>query len=95
MSFDREVFTREGFKAAQQPHAWLSAAEKLAAAAELIMSDQVRHEVPYFRAYENAQHEALSYACASPGGRESPRLSMMLPTICLRSCFTPSRSKTC
>src|SRR5438105_3825329 len=66
MSFDRDAFMREGFKAAQQPHGWLSAAEKLAAAAELIMSDQVRHEVPYFRAYEKAQHEALSHACVSP-----------------------------
>jgi hypothetical protein len=65
MSFDRDAFTRDAFKAAQQPHSWLSSAEKLAAAAELIMSDQVCLEVAYFRAYENAQREALSLACAS------------------------------
>jgi hypothetical protein len=61
-----ERWPEELFKAAQQPHAWLSTAEQLAAAAELILQDQVRHEVPYFRAHEAASQEALAVACASP-----------------------------
>jgi hypothetical protein len=61
-----ERWPEELFKAAQQPHAWLSTAEQLAAAAELILQDQVRHEAPYFRAYDAARQEALLAACASP-----------------------------
>jgi hypothetical protein len=61
-----ERWPEELFKAAQQPHAWLSTAEQLAAAAELILQDQLRHEAPYFRAYDVARQEALSAACASP-----------------------------
>jgi hypothetical protein len=61
-----ERWPEELFKAAQQPHAWLSTAEQLATAAELILQDQVQHETPYFRAYDVARQEALSAACASP-----------------------------
>jgi hypothetical protein len=67
------------FKAAQEPRAWLESAEKLYAAAELILQDQVRHEIRYFRAYDAATQEALSKACVSAEGAASAEIKADAP----------------
>jgi hypothetical protein len=54
------------FKAAQHPNGWLDIATRLAAAAELILLNEVAQEVPYFRAREEATQTALALACAAP-----------------------------
>lgn len=46
------------YQFAQRPSAWLSVAEKLQEAAELILTDQVKYEQPYFTAYEDASQRA-------------------------------------
>jgi hypothetical protein len=56
------------FKSAQQPNQWLISAERLRAAADVILQDQVKREIPFFRAYEAAVQEALPHACVSPEG---------------------------
>ena len=56
------------FKAAQGPRGWLESAKRLSAAAELILSDQLQHEVPYFRAHQAATDKALALACATING---------------------------
>lgn len=57
------------YKAAQNPTSWLLSAERLRDAAEVIIRAEVVREVPYFRAHNEAEQEALSIACT--GSNES------------------------
>jgi len=56
------------FKAGQQPSQWLMSAKRLRAAAELILADQVKQEIPFFQAYEAPVQQALPHGCVSPEG---------------------------
>ena len=51
------------YRAAQSPLSWLVSAERLRDAAEVILQAEVVREIPYFRAHDEATHEALSIAC--------------------------------
>ena len=52
------------YRAGQKPVCWLLSAERLRDAAEVILSAEVVKEIPYFRAHEEATHQALSIACS-------------------------------
>lgn len=73
-SIEREAFRKLTFKGAQNPSSWLSWAERLSDAAELIFAGEVHKEVPYFRAHAAATNEALAKACAIPNGTGSAEI---------------------
>jgi hypothetical protein len=52
------------YRAAQRPLSWLISAERLRDAAEVIIRCEVVGEIPYFRAHDEATHEALAIACS-------------------------------
>lgn len=54
------------FQAAQKPVRWLVSAERLRDAAELILGDQVKQEVPYFRAVNDARTQCIFPLASSP-----------------------------
>lgn len=54
------------FQNAQKPVMWFSSAERLRSAAEIILADQVKQEVPYFRAVDAAGIEAELRAQNAP-----------------------------
>lgn len=62
MTPDLKDFAKELFKAGQRPVAWLWSAERLRDAAEAIMEHERPNEIPYFRAYADAQQEAVARA---------------------------------
>jgi hypothetical protein len=62
MEIDLEAWSKEQFKAAQRPIAWLLSAERLRDAAEIICKHEQTAEIPYFRAYAAAQEEAVAEA---------------------------------
>jgi hypothetical protein len=66
MIIDLKEYAKNLFKTAQRPIAWLLSAERLRDAAEAILAHELPNEVPYFRAYDDAERDALAEAC-SPG----------------------------
>lgn len=62
MWFDQEEFKNEMFKSAQRPGAWLSSAEQLRDAAEALLEHELPKEIPYFKARDEAEQEALAEA---------------------------------
>jgi len=62
MEIDLEAWSKEQFKAAQRPIAWLLSAERLRDSAEIICKHEQAAEIPYFRAYAAAQEEAVAEA---------------------------------
>jgi hypothetical protein len=50
------------YRAAQNPSNWLTSAERLRDAAEIVLSQEVAKEAPYFRAYDEATQQALAIA---------------------------------
>jgi len=64
----RKLTRADLFKAAQQPINWYRSAERLMMAAEIILSDQLEREIPYFSAVENANIRAIDAAAKSPDG---------------------------
>src|SRR2546425_4452739 len=71
---EAETFRRMTFKGAQSPVSWLSWAERLRDAAELIFASEAPKEVAYFQAYTEASNEALAKACAMPNGTGSAEI---------------------
>jgi hypothetical protein len=59
---DLKGFAKEQFKAAQQPIAWLLSAERLRAAADAILKQELASEIPYFHAHKIAEEEAVADA---------------------------------
>jgi hypothetical protein len=55
-------FAKQLYKAAQHPIGWLHSAERLRDAADAILKHELPAEIPYFKAYEVAQHEAVAEA---------------------------------
>lgn len=68
MSNDAKKFEAELFKSAQSPIAWLLSAERLRDAAEAILRHEQTKEIPYFKAYANAQLEAIADADGKASG---------------------------
>ncbi|MGO8977481.1 MAG: hypothetical protein ACLPTZ_21220 [Beijerinckiaceae bacterium] len=62
MIFDPNEFAKELFKTAQRPVSWLLSAERLRDAAEVISEHELANEIPYFKAYAEAQQEAVAEA---------------------------------
>jgi len=58
----------ENFKMAQNPVFWLINAERLQTAAEIILNDQVKQEIPYFKAVDEASELAQALAMDAPDG---------------------------
>jgi hypothetical protein len=58
----------EMFQTAQSPVMWLDSANRLRDAAEIILADQVKQEVPYFQAVDAASVEAELRAQNAPDG---------------------------
>jgi hypothetical protein len=67
------------FRRRRKPATWLVSAERLRAAAEIILGDQVKQEVPYFRAVDDARHEALMAAIAAPDGSAHVQVACVSP----------------
>jgi len=72
----KPIDSTEQFQAAQKPIMWFLSAERLRDAAEIILSDQIKQEVPFFRAVEEAQFAAMisqdksaQIACLPPNYR--------------------------
>lgn len=64
MQFDPKAWSRQLFKAAQHPVAWLLSAERLRDAAEIICEHEQAAEIPYFQARTSAEKEAVAEAYA-------------------------------
>jgi hypothetical protein len=62
MVVDLKEFAKDLFKSAQHPVAWLLSAERLRAAAEVILVHEIPNEIPYFRAHADAEQEAVAEA---------------------------------
>jgi hypothetical protein len=56
------------FQTAQSPVMWLHSADRLRGAAEIILADQVKQEVPYLQAVDAAGVEAELRAQSAPDG---------------------------
>ena len=50
-----QAFRESNFKGGQQPHAWLSSAEQLRAAAEVVLQHEAGNVAPYREAYRATQ----------------------------------------
>lgn len=64
INFDVKKFAREMFKSAQNPSNWLASAERLRDAAEAILLHELPNEIPYFKAYADAEQAAAGQAYA-------------------------------
>jgi hypothetical protein len=62
MEIDLKEWSKEQFKAAQRPIAWLLSAERLRDAAEVICKHERAAEIPYFQAHTAAEKEAAAKA---------------------------------
>jgi hypothetical protein len=62
MEIDIKQWSKEQFKAAQRPVAWLLSAERLRDAAEVICMHEQAAEIPYFKAHSVAEIEAVGDA---------------------------------
>src|SRR5271166_2159157 len=56
------------FKKAQEPSSWFLSAERLRDAAEIILGDRVKQEVPFFRAADEARTKAVAAASTAADG---------------------------
>lgn len=79
MIVDLKEFSKEQFKAAQQPFAWLLSAEHLRDAAEAILKHELSAEVPYFRAYSEAEKVAVTEAYSEGNDAGSAFIKAMPP----------------
>jgi hypothetical protein len=62
MEIDLKEWSKEQFKGAQRPIAWLLSAERLRDAAEVICKAQQAAEIPYFQAHAATEKEAVAEA---------------------------------
>jgi hypothetical protein len=55
-----QAFRQSNFQSGQQPHAWLSSAERLRAAAEVVLQREAQQVEPYLEAYRKAEEKLAS-----------------------------------
>lgn len=67
------------YRAAQNPGNWLSSGERLRDTAEIILSQEMAKEVPYFRAHEAATQQALAMAYSGTNDAGSAEITCEPP----------------
>src|SRR5690348_13882869 len=79
MEIDLKEWSKEQFKAAQRPIAWLLSAERLRDAAEVICTHERAAEIPYFQAHTAAEKEAAAEACSDGNDAGVAEIKAMPP----------------